>query len=129
MRFRGERLVSIKYAFLAVNVVTINMRFRGERLVSIKCAFLAVNVSISWMCVSPIYFICSTKLRTDTGQIIEALLVYTDKSGDSNSNHYCESIVKKMRTIFCLLLITISVSYAQLSNLRKSGNSNCVIFL
>ena len=70
MRFRGERLVTIKCAFLAMNDVTINVRFRGERLVSIKCAFLAANVSVYSICVSPIYFICSTKLWTDTEKII-----------------------------------------------------------
>ena len=62
VRVRGERFVSIKCAFLGVNDVTINVRFRGERLVSIKCAFLAVNVSLYSMCVSPTYFLCSTKL-------------------------------------------------------------------
>ena len=48
MRFRGERLVTSKCAFLAENVVTINVRFRAERLVSIKCCErFGINVRFS----------------------------------------------------------------------------------
>ena len=162
VRFRGECLDSIKCAFLAVNVVTINVRFRvdqsivrfwlwillesirGERLVSIKCAFLAVNVvtinqrwtfSFNQMCVSGcerfvIFNVRFSHIFSMLNQTLDNLSLRLFGQLIFSVNSLWIHL-KQMRSILSLLLLLpLTLSYAQLSNLRKSsGNYNCWIFL
>ena len=101
-------------------LVTINVRFHQ--------LFYIVSQTSNWyivksqsMCVSISYFILSVKLRNWYINFrVEEITQPQDQ---------CEIIAKKMRSILCLLLLSLTLSNAQQFNLRNSsGNFMWEIF-